>query len=59
MDRAQFNVALGMASTVRWYDWVGRTALGNKVRMQSRAVVRHNFGHGVSGVYVKPPAEKS
>ena len=57
MDRVQFNAALGMASTVRWYDWIGRTALGNKVRKQSRTALRHGLGIGVSGVYIKPPEE--
>jgi hypothetical protein len=36
----QIAAALRMTDSVRWYEWVGKTACGKTVRAQSRSMMK-------------------
>lgn len=59
MDGARFAAAMRLSDTVRWYEWVGLTACGKKVRAQSRSMVHSalNERH-VKQIKVQPPEKK-
>jgi hypothetical protein len=47
MTNYQLQGALRMTEGVRWYEWVGKTSLGETVRAQTRGMVRSPF-HGLA-----------
>jgi len=54
MNRDAFAVAWRMTESVRWYDWVGRTSLGEVVRCQSLTMMKEPYTRNVLCVNVQP-----